>query len=85
MDKREIQRIIEDTLILDFGIDIRGWPADTPVSKVKELSPKLDSLEFLQFIFGIEDKTGIELPEGSPVPETIGDILDAFVKASKNS
>jgi len=82
MDKREIQRIIEDTLILDYGIDIRGWPADTPVNKVRELSPKLDSLEFLQFIFNIEDKTGIDLPEGDNVPKTIGDILEVFDKAA---
>jgi len=84
MTKDEIYNLIIVTMKKDYDIDISGMPANTPISTIKEMAPKLDSLEYLQFIFGMEDKTGIELPEGSPVPETIGDILDAFVTALGN-
>jgi acyl carrier protein len=84
MTKDEIQKIIEDTLLADYGADIRGLPEDTPVTKIRDLSSKLDSLEFLQFIFNIEDKTGIDLPDGISAPETIGEILDIFYETSLN-
>jgi acyl carrier protein len=84
MTKDEIQKIIEDTLLADYGADIRGLPEDTPVTKIRDLSSKLDSLEFLQFIFNIEDKTGIDLPEGSDPPTTLGALLDVFVQASSS-
>ena len=82
MNKEDIRSIIEETLINDYDVDIRGWTADTPISKIREASPKLDSLEFLQFIFNIEDKTGIDLPEGTSPPTTIGEFLDAFYTSS---
>ena len=84
MKREEIQKIIEETMIKDYSVDISQLPADTPISRIRELSPKLDSLEFLQFLFGIEDKTGIELPEGNFVPKTLGDILDEFDKAANS-
>lgn len=83
MTRSEIQDIIEQIMLDDYGVDIRGWPAETPISKVREQSSKLDSLEFLQFIFNVEDRTGIDLPEGGEPPTTIGQLLDNFVKASE--
>lgn len=82
MTKQEIYEVLVDTFKTDYGIDITSFPPETPVSKLRELSPKLDSLEFLQFIFSVEDKTGIELPEGGTTPNTLGDILDAFDNAA---
>jgi acyl carrier protein len=79
--KDDIQRILTESLNNEYGVDISGLPGDTPITKIRELSPKLDSLEFLQFLFSIEDKTGIDLPEGT-IPTTLQDILDGFYNAS---
>jgi len=84
MTEQEILNIIVSTLKEDYDVDISNLPSDTPVSEVRKLSDKLDSLEFLQFIFNIEDKLGAELPEGKSTPETLGDILEAFVDASSS-
>lgn len=83
MTEQEIYDVIVNTLLDDYDVDIRDLPAETPVSEVRKLSDKLDSLEFLQFIFNIEGKLGVELPPDGSVPETLGDILNSFVLAFK--
>jgi len=82
MTRQEILNIIVNTLKEDYDIDISELPPETPVSDIRKMSDKLDSLEFLQFIFSVEDKIGAELPENRTNFDNIGEILDAFCESA---
>lgn len=85
MTRQEILNIIVTTLKEDYDIDISELPPETPVSDIRKMSDKLDSLEFLQFIFSVEDKIGAELPENRTNFDNIGEILDAFCESANAS
>jgi acyl carrier protein len=82
MTREEIVSKITEMFMQKYGIDISQYPTDTEVIKFAELNNKLDSIEFMNFIFDIEDEFGVQNSntDGS-VPTKLGELFDMFEKA----
>ena len=80
MTREEVIEKIVDLFYSKYGIKLTDYPEDTDVSKFAELNEKLDSIEFMNFIFDVEDMFGIK-DAGESVPTKLGELFDMFEKA----
>ena len=66
-----------------YQIDISQFPHDTEVIKFADLNNKLDSIEFMNFIFDVEDELGVRDAAGpeETVPTKLGELFDMFERA----
>lgn len=80
MTREEVIEKIVDLFHSKYGIKLTDYPEDTDVSKFAELNEKLDSIEFMNFIFDVEDMFGIK-DAGESVPTKLGELFDMFEKA----
>lgn len=81
MTREEIIAKITEMFKKKYDIDISSFPHDTEVIKFAELNDKLDSIEFMNFIFDIEDEFGIKDSNSETVPTKLGELFDMFEKA----
>ena len=55
MTREEVISKIEELFYAKYGIKLTDYPEDTDVHKFAEINEKLDSIEFMNFIFDVED------------------------------
>lgn len=79
MTREEIIAKIIELFKKKYDIDISSFSEDTEVNKFAELNDKLDSIEFMNFIFDVEDMLEVKNTDNS-VPTKIGEIYDLFEK-----
>lgn len=81
MTREEIIAKITEMFKQKYDIDISSFPHDTEVITFSELNDKLDSIEFMNFIFDIEDEFEIKDSNSESVPTKLGELFDMFEKA----
>jgi acyl carrier protein len=82
MTREEIIAKITEMFMRKYGIDISQYPTDTEVIKFAELNEKLDSIEFMNFIFDVEDEFGVkDTNDDGTVPTKLGELFDMFENA----
>ena len=83
MTREEIISKITEMFMEKYQIDISKFPHDTEVIKFADLNSKLDSIEFMNFLFDVEDEFDVRDaagPEGT-VPTKLGELFDMFERA----
>ena len=80
MTREEVVKKVVEMFQSRYGINLLDYPEDTDVNKFSELNDKLDSIEFMNFIFDVEDMFGIK-DAGESVPTKLGELFDMFEKA----
>jgi acyl carrier protein len=80
MTRNEVVSKITELFKEKYGINLLDYPEDTDVTTFSELNEKLDSIEFMNFIFDVEDMFGVE-NSTDDVPTKLGDLFDMFEKA----
>jgi acyl carrier protein len=70
MNDEELATLIKTTLF-DIAPDIEGEPMDFDVAFREQF--EIDSMDFLNFVIGLHNATGIDIPEADyPKLETLG-------------
>ena len=80
MTREEVVGKIVELFKSKYDINLLDYPEDTVVNKFSELNDKLDSIEFMNFIFDVEDMFGVR-NAGEEVPTKLGELFDMFEKA----
>jgi acyl carrier protein len=83
MTREQIISKITEMFMQKYGIDISQYPTDTEVIKFAELNDKLDSIEFMNFIFDVEDELDVRDAAGpeETIPTKLGELFDMFETA----
>jgi acyl carrier protein len=84
MTRDEIISKITEMFMQKYGIDISQYPTDTDVIKFAELNDKLDSIEFMNFIFDVEDEFEVQnynSDTDESIPTKLGELFDMFESA----
>jgi len=63
--------IVRDLLVAQLELDPQAIQAQTALDEVG-----LDSLAFMEFLFALEDRFHLKMPEHQPQVKTVGDIVD---------
>ena len=80
MNREDVVSKIVELFQSKYGINLLDFPEDTDVTKFSELNDKLDSIEFMNFIFDVEDMFGVK-DTGEEVPTKLGELFDMFERA----
>lgn len=80
MTREEVVSKIVDLFQKKYNINLLDFPEDTDVTTFSELNEKLDSIEFMNFIFDVEDMFDVK-NAGENVPTKLGELFDMFEKA----
>lgn len=81
MTREEVVKKVVEMFQSRYGINLLDYPEDTDVNKFSELNDKLDSIEFMNFIFDVEDEFGVKDANGSGIPTKLGELFDMFENA----
>jgi acyl carrier protein len=82
MTREQIIAKITEMFMQKYGIDISQYPTDTEVIKFAELNEQLDSIEFMNFIFDVEDEFDVkDANDNDTVPTKLGELFDMFENA----
>jgi acyl carrier protein len=80
MTREEVVSKIEELFYAKYEIKLTDYPEDTDVHKFAEINEKLDSIEFMNFIFDVEDMFDVK-DVGGNVPTKLGDLFNMFEEA----
>jgi acyl carrier protein len=80
MTREEVVGKIVELFKSKYDINLLDYPEDTVVNKFSELNDKLDSIEFMNFIFDVEDMFSVK-NRALGIPKTVGDLFTIFEKA----
>lgn len=81
MTRQEVVQQISDLFYKKYGIKLTDYPEDTDVTIFAELNEKLDSIEFMTFIFDVEDLLEVRDSGEGGAPTKLGELFDMFEKA----
>jgi acyl carrier protein len=80
MTREEVVSKIVGLFQEKYGINLLDYPLDTDVTTFADLNEKLDSIEFMNFIFDVEDMFDVR-NAGDETPTNLGELFDMFEKA----
>ena len=83
MTRDELKKQFSDLLNERYNIDIMGLDESTKAVDLAKLNQKLDSIEFLTFLFDAEDQLGVSLSEGINVNSDLKEIIDTIYNSYK--
>jgi len=81
MTREEVINQISELFNSKYGILLTDYPEDTDVTLFAEINDKLDSIEFMNFIFDVEDMFEIRDAGDNGAPTKLGELYDMFEKA----
>lgn len=81
MTREEVINQISDLFYSKYQIRLTDYPEDTDVTVFAEINDKLDSIEFMNFIFDVEDMFEVRDDGNNGAPTKLGDLYDMFEKA----
>ena len=81
MTREEVIQKISDLFNTKYGIKLTDYPEDTDVTIFAELNEKLDSIEFMNFIFDVEDLLNVRDSGDGGAPTKLGELYDMFEQA----
>jgi acyl carrier protein len=76
MTKEEIAKVVFDHFNKSYGIDLSTFDRSYPLSRLKELNEKLDSLEVITFMSELEDIFKINTITIESGATTIEELID---------
>jgi len=77
--KSEFNKLLKER----YDIDIMDLDESTKAVDLSKLNPKLDSIEFLTFLFDVEDSLDISLTEGINVNSDLKEVIDTIYESYK--
>lgn len=80
MTRDEVVKQIVDLFQSKYGINLLDYSEDTDVTEFADINDKLDSIEFMNFIFDVEDMFEVR-GNTDEVPTKLGELFDMFEKA----
>ena len=76
MNKKQIIEELNNRFTNYYNINLLALPLDTKISQLSKLNEKIDSIEFLSFIFEIEDFFKINFADEVSIDYTIQNLID---------
>jgi acyl carrier protein len=80
MTRDEIKEKIQNLFESKYGIKLSEFTEETLIAEFSELDQRLDSIEFMNFIFDVEDMFSVK-NRALGIPKTVGDLFTIFEKA----
>lgn len=81
MTREEIISKIIEMFKVKYNIDLSEYSEDTDVTVLSQVNDKLDSIEFMNFIFDVEDELGLKDVGSGTMPTKLKELFDLFEDA----
>jgi len=81
MTREEVIEQISELFFSKYGIRLTDYPEETDVVVFAEINDRLDSIEFMNFIFDVEDMFEIGDAGDNGAPTKLGELYDMFETA----
>jgi acyl carrier protein len=82
MDRNLIKQTIIKVAADKYKMDLSNVDELAPLSELRELNPKFDSMSAIEMIFDVEDELGIRGSSMSEQPTCLKDIIDDLYQAT---
>lgn len=82
MDRNLIKQTIIKVAAGKYKMDLSNVDELAPLSELREINPKFDSMSAIEMIFDVEDELGIRGSSMSEQPTCLKDIIDDLYQAT---
>lgn len=84
MTRDDVKNKLAEMFSERYDIDFKSLDEEMPVTDFSKLNEKLDSIEFLTFLFDVEDSFGFRIEADINVNSKVKDIIDGIYQCSLN-